>query len=87
VQRFDAIADSRARYREVVRGEQISVGGLDFHVLHPASAEGSSLNDQSIVLRLDHHRISVLLTGDIESGAEADLVPLASKLRGGTRSA
>lgn len=78
---LDAIIDAQAVYREVVRGEQIRAGNLVFHVLYPTSAGGTNLNEQSVVLRLDHHEVSVLLTGDIEHGAEADLVASGQRLQ------
>jgi len=78
---LDAIIAAGAEYREVTRGEQIQVEGLTFHVLHPTSPSGTNLNEQSVVLRLDHHRISVLLTGDIESNSEASLVTSGQKLQ------
>ncbi|MFN7134717.1 MAG: ComEC/Rec2 family competence protein, partial [Myxococcales bacterium] len=45
-------------------------------VLHPASIDAAtSVNDGSLVLRLQHGGISFLLTGDIERDAEATLLP------------
>ncbi|HKP52332.1 MAG TPA: ComEC/Rec2 family competence protein [Chloroflexia bacterium] len=72
---LDAIAASKARYREVHRGDTLSAGDMAFQVLNPESGEKySDLNDSSIVLRLVHGPTSFLFTGDAESVAEKHML-------------
>ena len=57
------------------RGEEIELGGLTFEVLHPTEdIEDYSLNDASIVLRLEYDNVSFLFTGDAEYEAEREIV-------------
>lgn len=58
--------------RRVVRGDRLEAGGALVEVLHPPKdwPEGSSDNDQSLVLRVSWPGVRVLLTGDIEVAAE-----------------
>lgn len=51
--------------------EKTTIGGVSVEVVHPPPGYGSGVNDSSLVLRLAYGRRSVLLTGDIGSGAEA----------------
>lgn len=48
--------------------------GVSFRVLHPAGDMAGADNDMSCVLRIEAGDFSVLLAGDIEAGAEAQLV-------------
>ncbi len=48
--------------------------GVEFRVLHPAAHGASVGNDRTCVLRISAGNFSLLLTGDIERGAEARLV-------------
>jgi competence protein ComEC len=59
------------------RTEQVAEGRAPFalgkaliHVLGPKVSEGGGENDRSVVLRVEAGEVSVLLTGDIEKGAE-----------------
>lgn len=69
---LDAIDASGARYHEPRAGELVEFGDLSVHVIHPMEITGD-LNDGSIVLRLDYHELSVLLTGDAERAAELEM--------------
>jgi competence protein ComEC len=73
----DVIA-AAVRARALARGIQVrephpsALGGVRIEV--PSHfRRGRSLNDNSIVLRLVHGEVSVLLAGDVEALAEADL--------------
>ena len=73
----DSIA-SAVRARAALRGvpvrepREIALAGVRIEV--PSRFEsGRSLNDNSIVLRLLHGEVAVLLAGDVEALAEADL--------------
>jgi competence protein ComEC len=57
-------------------GEQHQVGPLRWTVLWPERLirEGSAPNQASLVLRVETHGVSVLLTGDVESAAQRALV-------------
>ena len=66
------------------RGAQLNFGAVNADVLWPppdASAEATSGNDDSIVLRLRFLERTILLTGDIESHAEAELLRTQDDLR------
>ncbi len=66
------------------RGVQLRFGALTADVLWPptdASANATSGNDDSLVLRLRFKERTILLTGDIESPAEAELLRAQNELR------
>jgi competence protein ComEC len=56
------------------RGQHWTWDGVDFAVLHPAPGAGPAGNDGSCVLKVATAAGSVLITGDIEARAEAELV-------------
>ena len=60
------------------RGMRIPLGDVMLTVLHPSSkpltGTASDENNNSIVLRIDYGPTSLLLTGDAESEAEADMI-------------
>ncbi len=57
------------------RGEVLTVANLKFKVLHPGpDIDAYSLNDASIVLRLEFGEISFLFTGDAEKRAETEII-------------
>ncbi|HEU4326736.1 MAG TPA: MBL fold metallo-hydrolase [Roseiflexaceae bacterium] len=70
---LDAIAEARAPYHEARRGERIAVGELSAEVLRSVP-EAHELNDTSLVLRLEHGRVSFLFTGDAERPSEDELL-------------
>jgi competence protein ComEC len=71
---LDAIIESRAEYIEVKRGDMITLDGLNFEVLHPASITGENMNNNSVVLRLVYGKISFIFMGDAEKAAEAGIL-------------
>jgi competence protein ComEC len=78
----DAIASAKARYREVKRGDSLTLGNLTFQALSPGSNSGSeSINDSSIVLRLVYGPTTFLFTGDAESSAEREMVASGQSLQ------
>ncbi len=69
----------------VRRGDTLDLGpGLRVDVLHPAQVMPGCPNDNSIVLRLLHGRVAVLLTGDIGTAGQADLASTYGSLLHGT---
>jgi competence protein ComEC len=70
---------------EVVQaGDVMHFGGVEATVLWPpavANADAPSRNNDSLVLRLQFGERAVLLTGDIENGAENAMVRAAENLR------
>jgi beta-lactamase superfamily II metal-dependent hydrolase len=71
---LDAIINAKAEYVEVKQGDLIPFGDLTLHVLNPTNQLVRSLNENSIVLRLEYGKISFLFTGDAEKGTENRLV-------------
>lgn len=67
------------------RGARLPVGDLLLTVLHPGpvplTGTASDDNNNAIVLRLDYGQISILLTGDAEQEAEADMITAGLALR------
>ena len=69
-----------------VAGQKIDLGsGITMDVLHPQAnwldSHSSDINSSSVVLRLSWGDISFLLTGDIEDGAEHELLHRGCALR------
>ena len=65
--------------RRLTRGEIIPLGPqVTVTVLHPPKpflmTQKAPVNNNSLVLRLDHHGLKLLLTGDIEKEAESSLI-------------
>jgi competence protein ComEC len=67
------------------RGMRLPIGDVQVTVLHPGPAQltgtASDDNNNAIVLRLDYGETSLLLTGDAESEAEADMLAAGLPLR------
>lgn len=69
--------------RQARRGDTLKLGRADISVLWPEDGQ-TLVNDQSIVLRLTFGSFSLLMTGDVERGAEmtmaygAEDMPLSS---------
>ena len=55
-------------------GSSIQSGGLEIRCLYPGKAEGSDVNENSMVLLLTYGQTSILLTGDIGFEAEEKLL-------------
>jgi len=67
----------------ISRGITFKFGGATVEVLYPlpdASDDAASDNDHSVVLRIVYGNRAFLFTGDIESGAEADLLSRGGNL-------
>jgi competence protein ComEC len=81
----DAIA-SAVRARAAARGvpvrepRELTLSGVRIEVASHFES-GRSLNDNSIVLRLVHGQVAVLLAGDVEALAEADLSQGTAEIR------
>jgi len=79
------LAEARSRDVPVVhrrRGDALEWDGVRMRVLWPASLEpaGATLNDDSLVLRLETGSESLLLSGDIERPVERALVESGDSL-------
>ncbi|MEJ5200217.1 MAG: ComEC/Rec2 family competence protein [Anaerolineae bacterium] len=72
------LAQHRVGRTLAVREMRIPMGRMQLTVLHPARpmliGTAADDNNNAIVLRLDYGRTSLLLTGDAESEAEADMM-------------
>lgn len=80
-----AIEEAGAARRVLFRGDVIEREGVRFEVLGPGPRSPSfHENDGSLVLRAVHGEVAVLLPGDIEAPAEAELLaegsPVAARL-------
>ena len=65
-------------------GEQREAGGVTWEVIGPRRTyrgSGSDPNNESLVLRVRTHGITMLLAGDVEPEAQADLVASGTDLR------
>jgi len=67
--------------RRCLAGQAWTWDGVRFEFLHPQAGETYKRNDSSCVLRIEAGGRVVLLTGDIERGAEAALVARNANLR------
>jgi competence protein ComEC len=67
--------------RRCLAGQAWTWDGVRFEFLHPQAGETYKRNDSSCVLRIEAGGRAVLLTGDIERGAEAALVARNANLR------
>ena len=61
-------------------GDTFSLGSAQVEILGPVQ-EYSDTNDTSIVLRIDYGETSFLFTGDMETGAEGDLLDAGAEVR------
>ena len=78
----EELARSNTPLRRVGAGERYEIEGVVIDILWPPPRAGAlSENDSSIVLRLTHGSVSVLLAGDIEQAAEDALVSSGVNLR------
>jgi len=71
---LEAIENNNIPVKFPVAGDRVQVGLIDLTVISPTADFSGSLNDASIVLRLNHGRTSFLFTGDAESAAELNMV-------------
>jgi competence protein ComEC len=79
---LEAARSSAVSIHAVVTGEQTDVAGVAVRVLSPVGKDPfRSLNDGSVVLRLQFGRFSALLEGDLESSGEAEVLSREPQLR------
>jgi len=79
---LEAARAAAAPIHAVVAGEQTDVAGVAVRVLSPVGKDPfRSLNDGSVVLRLQFGRFSALLDGDLESSGEAEVLSREPRLR------
>ncbi|WP_201241534.1 MBL fold metallo-hydrolase [Halorhodospira halophila] len=72
---LDAALDSAARYVEPTRGRTKALGGLEVTALHPGGdTQGGHLHDRNIVVRVSQGACSAVITGDIETDGEHDIL-------------
>ena len=72
---LEAARSAAAPIHAVVAGEQTNVAGVAVRVLSPVGKDPyRSLNDGSVVIRLQFGRFSALLDGDLESSGEAEIL-------------
>ncbi|MEX2586208.1 MAG: DNA internalization-related competence protein ComEC/Rec2 [Balneolaceae bacterium] len=73
---MEQINEREVEHRTVSSGDRIDLDpSVRIYVLGPEDREpGSSPNDRSVVLKLVHYRVSILLTGDAEAEQERLLV-------------
>lgn len=61
-------------------GDKFALGSAQVEILGPVK-EYDDTNDTSIVLRVDYGKTSFLFTGDMETGAERDLIDSGAELQ------
>ena len=78
---LDGIDKAKAVYREVARGDTLTLGSLTFEVLSPTGPGGDDLNQGSLVLRLVYGKVAFLFTGDAGYAAEAEMLASGEALQ------
>lgn len=77
----DGLDASGAKQETLFAGDSLLwPGGVEAEVLWPPSGFDASDNERSLVLRISHAGRRLLLTGDIEGDAEADLLRAGRRL-------
>ncbi len=71
---IDAISQKNVGYKEVKRGDQLTIGGVNFLVLNPAGDLGDDQNNNSVVLLATYKKASFLFMGDAEHDAESSIM-------------
>ena len=69
-----ALRDAGTQLLVVRRGTERRFGAVAVDVLHPRRVDGVDVNDTSVVLRIGYGPTSVLFTGDVEHGAEREML-------------
>lgn len=69
-----AVEDSGAEYKALKAGDSFTLGNAEISVLAPVSEEANSLNNTSLVLRVQYDDIVCLFTGDMETQEEKTLL-------------
>lgn len=80
---LDAIEDSGAQTALAAAGDVYELGGMRVTVLAPLGTDYESMNDYSIVCRVDYGERSFMFTGDAEKCSEEEILDAydASALR------
>jgi competence protein ComEC len=71
---LDAIANAKAEYEEVSRGDSINLGKLMFSVLNPDIIKPGNLKTNSLVLGMSYGKTAFLFMGDADSAAEGEIL-------------
>lgn len=71
---LEAIEESDAKLIIAAAGQNYTFGDASFNILAPVSDNYTSLNDWSVVLRMDYGITSFLFTGDAEIISENDMM-------------
>ena len=71
---LQGIEASGAKYQEMKAGDTFTLGNADITVLAPISEHASSLNNTSLVLRVQYDDVVCIFTGDMELPEEKTLV-------------
>ncbi len=75
------IAETRTNLKTIQAGDTIRFGEVETNVLWPPVGGYTSMNNDSIVLRIKFGQHSILLTGDIEKAAEGSLIASQQELK------
>ena len=67
---LDAVEATGAEYKALKTGDAFQLGGAQVTVLGPVSEHASSLNNSSLVLRIQYDDIVCIFTGDMETPEE-----------------
>lgn len=68
---FRILRERRLKLTQLTRGRCVDIGdGVKLHILNPNDGKRTTDNEDSLVLRLEYGKSSLLLTGD--AGAEAE---------------
>jgi competence protein ComEC len=71
---LDAVANAKAEYQEVTRGDIINLGRLSFSVLNPDAISVDNLKMNSLVLKMYNGKIAFLFMGDADKNTEAGIL-------------
>jgi competence protein ComEC len=78
---LDAIANAKAEYEEVSRGDSINLGNLTFSVLNPDIIKPGNLKTNSLVLGMSYGQTAFLFMGDADKTAEAGILEKVHPVR------
>ena len=71
---LDAVEASGAEYKALKTGDSFTLGSAKIDVLAPVSEHASSLNNTSLVLRVQYDDIICIFTGDMETPEEKTIL-------------
>jgi competence protein ComEC len=78
---LDIVEESGAEYRTMQAGDSFTLGGAEVSVLAPVSDEADTLNNTSLVLRVEYDGIVCLFTGDMETEEETSLLQSGADIK------